>query len=283
MTRYLSIIFLTFISTLAYSQIVINEISYNPPESGQDSLEYIELYNLGSNAVDLSNFVFTSGINLTFDTGISIEAGGYLIVCESSDAMMNVFGVEGIVWDGGMSNGGEAIALKDAAGVLVDSLSYDDNDPWPSQADGTDGGGASIELCDATSDNTLGANWRAATNDIGMIINGAIVLGTPGVANTVLCETQPNHIVNAAGLSFTPKDITIEIGETVRWENTSGNHNVNGGLDVYPNNPEGIFSGAPEAAPWTWDYTFNIPGIYNYQCDLHVGAGMVGTVTVEGE
>ncbi|MDG1716148.1 MAG: lamin tail domain-containing protein, partial [Saprospiraceae bacterium] len=117
MTRYLSIIFLTFISTLAYSQIVINEISYNPPESGQDSLEYIELYNLGSNAVDLSNFVFTSGINLTFDTGISIEAGGYLIVCESSDAMMNVFGVEGIVWDGGMSNGGEAIALKDAAGV----------------------------------------------------------------------------------------------------------------------------------------------------------------------
>ena len=283
MTRYLSIIFLTFISTLAYSQIVINEISYNPPESGQDSLEYIELYNLGSNAVDLSNFVFTSGINLTFDTGISIEAGGYLIVCESSDAMMNVFGVEGIVWDGGMSNGGEAIALKDAAGVLVDSLSYDDNAPWPSQADGTDGGGSSIELCDATSDNTLGANWRAATNDIGMIINGAIVLGTPGVANTVLCETQPNHIVNAAGLSFTPKDITIEIGETVRWENTSGIHNVNGGLDVYPDNPEGIFSGAPEAAPWTWDYTFNIPGIYNYQCDLHVGAGMVGTVTVEGE
>ena len=57
MTRYLSIIFLTFISTLAYSQIVINEISYNPPESGQDSLEYIELYNLGSNAVDLSDFV----------------------------------------------------------------------------------------------------------------------------------------------------------------------------------------------------------------------------------
>lgn len=283
MTKYLPIILLTFITTLASAQIVINEISYNPPEAGQDSLEYIELYNLGNTPADLSGFSFTSGVDLTFDSDIFIEVNGYLIVCESPVAMMNVFGVEGIAWDGGMSNGGEAIALKNALGVLVDSLTFDDNDPWPSAMEGTDGGGASIELCDATSDNTLGANWRAATNDIGMIINGANVLGTPGAANTVSCETQADHTVNAAGLSFTPKDITIEIGETVRWENTGGNHNVNGGLDVYPDNPEGIFSGAPEAAPWTWDYTFNIPGVYNYQCDLHVGAGMVGTVTVTGD
>ena len=115
MTKYLPIILLTFITTLASAQIVINEISYNPPEAGQDSLEYIELYNLGNTPADLSGFSFTSGVDLTFDSDIFIEANGYLIVCESPVAMMNVFGVEGIAWDGGMSNGGEAIALKNAS------------------------------------------------------------------------------------------------------------------------------------------------------------------------
>ena len=270
-------------SVMATAQIVINEISYNPPESGQDSLEYIELHNIGTAAADLSGYSFTAGIDLTFDSDVFIEPGGYLLVCESPSAMMNVFAVEGIVWDGGISNGGELIALADASGMVVDSVSFDDNDPWPGEAEGTDGEGSSIELCDPTSDNNEGSNWRAADNDTGMMINGFAVLGTPGAANTVSCEVQADHIVNAMALSFTPADITIQLGETVRWENTGGNHNVNGGLDVYPDNPEGIFSGAPAPAPWTWDYTFTIPGVYNYQCDLHVGAGMVGTVTVEGE
>lgn len=283
MKKYLPILLLLFMTVLASAQIVINEISYNPPEAGQDSLEYIELHNLGDTPADLSGFIFTSGVDLTFDSDIFIEANGYLIVCESPAAMMTVFGVEGIAWDGGMSNGGESIALKDASGVLVDSLRFDDNDPWPSEAEGTDGAGASIELCDASSDNAVGTNWRAASNDTGMVINGAAVLGTPGAANTVSCETQADYTVNAMGLSFTPKDITIQLGETVRWENTGGSHNVNGGLDVYPGNPEGVFSGAPAAAPWTWDYTFTLPGVYDYHCDLHLGAGMVGTVTVEGD
>ena len=283
MKKCLPIFLFLFMTTIASAQVVINEISYNPPESGQDSLEYIELHNLGDAPVDLSMWAFTAGVDLTFDSDISIDANGYLIVCESASAMMNVFGVEGIVWDGGMSNGGESITLTDANGAIVDDITFDDAAPWPSEDEGTDGGGASIELCDATSDNADGANWRAANNDIGVVINGNSVLGTPGAANTVTCTIEPDYTVNAMGLSFSPADITIQLGETVRWENTGGSHNVNGGLDVYPNNPEGIFSGAPEAAPWTWDYTFTIPGVYDYQCDLHVGAGMVGTVTVEGE
>jgi len=254
MKKCLPILLLIFVSVFASAQIVINEISYNPPESGQDSLEYIELYNLGSDEVDLSNYMFTAGVDLTLDVGVSIDANGYLVVCESAQALMNVFGVNGIEWDGGMSNGGEAITLVDANGNVVDDLTFDDNDPWPNEDDGTDGAGASIELCDATSDNAEGSNWRVANNDIGIVINGFAVLGTPGAANTASCETQADHTVNAMGLSFTPADITIQIGETVRWENTDGVHNVNGSFDVYPNNPEGIFSGAPQTAPWTWDY-----------------------------
>ncbi len=31
---------------------------------------------------------------------------------------------------------------------------------------------------------------------------------------------------------------------------------------------------------WTYDFTFNQVGVHDYQCDPHVGLGMVGTVTV---
>jgi len=129
MKKCLPILLLIFVSVFASAQIVINEISYNPPESGQDSLEYIELYNLGSDEVDLSNYMFTAGVDLTLDVGVSIDANGYLVVCESAQALMNVFGVNGIEWDGGMSNGGEAITLVDANGNVVDDLTFDDNNP----------------------------------------------------------------------------------------------------------------------------------------------------------
>src|SRR2546427_303873 len=44
--------------------IVINEIMYNPI-SGMSEDEFIELYNKGSNAVDVSGWKFTSGITIT--------------------------------------------------------------------------------------------------------------------------------------------------------------------------------------------------------------------------
>ena len=50
-----SLLLLLFFSTLQLvnAQVVITEIMYNPPESGQDSLEYIELYNNNAGAVHM--------------------------------------------------------------------------------------------------------------------------------------------------------------------------------------------------------------------------------------
>ena len=53
----------------AHSQIVITEIMYNPPESGVDSLEYIELYNASAATVDISGWNFTQGVEHVFPTG----------------------------------------------------------------------------------------------------------------------------------------------------------------------------------------------------------------------
>lgn len=81
--------------------------------------------------------------------------------------------------------------------------------------------------------------------------------------------------------AFSPQHITINVGDTVRWINAQGSHNINGGLASYPDNPEPIFMGTVSTG-WEHTHVFSVPGFYEYHCDLHVGMGMTGSVTVEG-
>src|SRR5687767_2805525 len=100
----------------AQTQIVINEISYNPPESGNDSLEYIEIYNAGGVQVDLAGWHFTRGVEDTFPA-VQLKPGEYFVTAINAGAMMNVFHVAVHQWsEGALNNGGEQIVLVDAQG-----------------------------------------------------------------------------------------------------------------------------------------------------------------------
>jgi hypothetical protein len=70
----------------------------------------------------------------------------------------------------GLNNGGEFLCIKDNTGLIIDSLTYDDQPPWPTEPDGN---GPTLALIDLTSDNSDPANWQASTGK-----------GTPGQANT---------------------------------------------------------------------------------------------------
>ncbi len=283
MKKYLLPFVLLLFAFTASAQLVISEISYNPPESGADSLEYIELYNETGADIDLTDYVIRDNASHTIAGG-TVPANDYAILAINPGAIMSVLGVSSIeIADIALSNGGEGIFLEDPNGVLIDEVGYDDNAPWPTFEDGTDGAGATVELCDVTSDNNNAANWNVATNDLGVTVGGIAFLGTPAAANTASCEFVPDHIVEVSSNLFTPADITIQVNESVRWMNTGGFHNVNGSTDTYPNNPEGFINGGASSDLWVYDFTFTIPGVYDYQCDPHVGLGMVGTVTVEGD
>lgn len=283
MKKYLLPILLLMFVTSASAQLVITEISYNPPESGTDSLEYIELYNETGDDIDLTNYVISDN-NAHTIAGGTVPANGYAVLAINPDAMMSVLGVTAIeIADIALSNGGEGIFLSNPDGVMIDEVSYDDNPPWPTFEDGTDGAGATVELCDVTSDNNDASNWNVATNDLGVMVGGVSFLGTPAAANTASCEFVPDHIVEVSSNQFTPADITIQVDESVRWINTGGFHNVNGGTDIFPDNPEGFSSGDASNEAWVFDHTFTVPGVYDYQCDPHADLGMVGTVTVEGD
>jgi plastocyanin len=91
---------------------------------------------------------------------------------------------------------------------------------------------------------------------------------------------QTTHNVTVSNYSFNPSQLTINAGDKVIWTNTLGSHNVNGTQATFPTNPESF--GNTVGSGWTYEYVFNTPGTYDYQCDPHAAMGMNGTIVVNG-
>ena len=95
------------------------------------------------------------------------------------------------------------------------------------------------------------------------------------------------HEITAQNFSYTPENITINVGDTIIWINNGGNHNVNGNTNTITeqpfNNPESFFSNPTNVVGATiYTHVFNIAGEYNYDCSigLHAQNGMIGTINV---
>jgi plastocyanin/FtsP/CotA-like multicopper oxidase with cupredoxin domain len=86
------------------------------------------------------------------------------------------------------------------------------------------------------------------------------------------------------GGSFEPPNITIMVGEKVRWTNTDGTHTVSSNrssgqaFTCSPVSGE-VFDSSPMNNGDVFEHTFNSPGTYAYHCEIH-GCGMSGTVVV---
>lgn len=91
--------------------------------------------------------------------------------------------------------------------------------------------------------------------------------------------SQTKHIVTLQNFSFSPADITINVGDTVEWNNTQGFHFVDGSQTTYPSNPESFGNPSDGSAPWSYQHVFTIAGNYDYRCGIHTSS-MFGTITV---
>jgi hypothetical protein len=232
----LALSFFFAVVTCGQAQIVINELMYNPPESGTDSLEYIELLNNSGSTVDLSNWTFSLGVVYTFPAGTTIAANGYVVIAKSISAFKSVFGFEPLQWTAGsLSNSGEPVEIKDGNGNVIDNVSYLPAAPWPTDANG---GGASLVLCDPNSDNSLAVNWQACQTHTGININGKEVKGNPnapsacGAPNQLsatndhfIIPTGATRILNILGNDALPNPVT---SLTIVANPTHGTVTVNG-------------------------------------------------------
>lgn len=199
------------------SQIVITEINYNPPESGQDSLEYIEIFNQTSSNISLKDWVIDDAINIVFPDTF-INSNSYLVLCVNQAAFESVYGFKAIQWDAGaLRNDSELITLKDQNGNVVDSVRYSDINGWPS---GPDGNGPSLELCRVSADNEQSEYWKASLTKVGIIINNYDVRGTPGKANNVPCA---DVTIDVRDFSFNPANLEILVGQHIEWKTAAAN------------------------------------------------------------
>ena len=163
-------------SSFRQPEIVINEIMYHPI-SGNDDDQYVELYNPGTNGVDLSGWRLRDGITFSFSTNTIIPPDGYLVVARNRTNLLakyptlnagNTVGNFG----GRLSHGGERIELArpellfttnnhgapvtNVLYVTVDEVTYGTGGRWGEWADG---GGSSLERRDSRACSRLAANW----------------------------------------------------------------------------------------------------------------------------
>ena len=153
--------------------IVINEINYNSSDSFNPE-DWVELYNPGTTAVSLTNWVFQDeSAGFTIPANTTLPAHGYLVLVRDQALFSATFpAVSNFLGNlpFGFSGGGERLRLLSPTGCVVDEVAYDDVAPWPPAADGT---GPTLTLLNPALDNNNPASWVAS----------AMTGGTPGAAN----------------------------------------------------------------------------------------------------
>ena len=153
-------------SQLSPGKIVINEINYNSHDS-HDTGDWIELFNAGESEIDITNWVMKDDNNdhaFILSENTIIESGGYFIIAQRPSDFLNFF-VSTMPLAGpfnfGLSGGGDEIRIFNDQGMLIDSVKYDDSDPWPIEPDG---GGHTLELINPSYDNSLAISWSSSQN-----------------------------------------------------------------------------------------------------------------------
>jgi hypothetical protein len=166
-------------------EIVINEINYNSSDEAEAG-DWVELHNYSTTAIDVSGWVYKDEDDtheFIIPDGVSISANGYLVLSNDTTAFKeihpNVTFVKGEV-DFGLAGGSDQVRIYNANGSLIDMVEYDDESPWPAEADGT---GYTLSLKAIDSDNSLAASWEASS-ELG---------GTPGASNDGIINSNEKN------------------------------------------------------------------------------------------
>jgi hypothetical protein len=160
----------------AAGEMVISEIHYNPSfQQGQDTdWEFIELYNPSDVPVNLSGWRFASGIDFAFPDGLVTASHSFVVLAANSDSCGTLIPPEisAFTWETGigLDNSEASIILERWDGSVADEVMYEDDDGWSVQPDG---GGPSLSLMDAESENNAPDAWTFSLS----------VGGTPGSPN----------------------------------------------------------------------------------------------------
>lgn len=144
--------------------LTITEIMYRPVE--KSSLEYVELFNFGSEAVSLGGITLAEGVEFDFNQGSidKLAAGEYLVVVRDQEAFSMQYDVTDVKiageYTGILNDRGEILALLGPVGESLFRVHY--SSAWFSE---TNGKGHSLVLVDPEVPDDQRddvASWRAS-------------------------------------------------------------------------------------------------------------------------
>ena len=244
--------------------VVINEINYNSPDV-PNSGDWLELYNPNNQTVDLSGWTLedSGGEPFTIHSGTLLPPDGYLVLAENGAEFSAVYPTVsnflGNFGDGltgfKFSNNNELIVLKNANQAVVDSVHYDDEAPWPADADGN---GPTLQLTSPTLDNALAQSWIAQTP-------------TPGKVNTPVLQSQTIDFSVIANKLTTDQPFSVTAtatsGQPVAFEIVSGPATVSGNTIILAGTAGTVKVRATQSGNAQWqaaipvERTFEVTGI----------------------
>ena len=106
------------------------------------------------------------------------------------------------------------------------------------------------------------------------VVGSLFITAAPASAETVTVKMGSD----SGQLVFVPKVVTIKVGDTVKWVNNKAfPHNV-----IVIDHVELSHKKLAQKPKVELESTFTEAGEFSYYCSPHRGAGMAGTVIVEG-
>ncbi|MDX2287100.1 MAG: lamin tail domain-containing protein [Bacteroidia bacterium] len=191
----------------AAGDVIFNELMADPtPTVGLPDAEYAELFNTSQKTLSLGGWKLSNGSTVAALPAYTLAPGAYVLLVRSADTALFQLPNELplAVWPA-LTNSGDNLGLRSAAGVLIDTVDYALS--WYRDP-AKDDGGYSLERIDphptACAPRT---NWTASEAAAG---------GTPGAQNSVFSadpETEAPKVLSARVLN--PSQIEVCFNESM--------------------------------------------------------------------
>jgi len=179
-----------------------------------------------------------------------------------------------------LNGSSDVVRIRNSSGTTIDSLCYDDDEPWPPEADGD---GPTLELINPDLDNTLPQSWEASSD-----------YGTPGLPNDANPDPVPVSLTYFQIKSASYDKIILE------WRTESEMNSL--GFDIEKMNSNGDFqrtgflkSHGTSAEPHTYQFidddiqsehcTYRLKqmdydGSFHYSAEISASIEMPATLVV---
>jgi hypothetical protein len=146
--------------------IQFTEIYYKP--SSGDISEFIEIHNpMHATSIDIGKYSLGGNISFTFPVSTILQPNAYIVIAADDSQISSGLSTRVFEWSvGNLPDTSGTLVLKDSLGLIVDSVAYSNQNPWPVIAANN-----SIELISSSLDNNIGLNWKA----------GISLGGSPGI------------------------------------------------------------------------------------------------------